>query len=301
MKKVLENVSYSPAESRASMDSTQLNSANVYIDMLCDRFKNRGVSQHIKEDVDRQNKKEEQLQKRMSKLKGKKDVRPTDTRFRTEEYNGQRYMSSEDFASYYIELRDYKMPHFYSRPESEYAKNAEDESGESRGTPPKKARGLAVIKELPKLAKKLLSKVNAENFSKFVNAHFPEDSKENRIEEKGRRVPVKILAGIFAIAISLLMVISSSVMVSRAEREVSNLKDELDASRETRDKLEAQLEVKNDMLKIRDIAVNEYGMVSGSFVNSEYVSSEKQETNEKVKKPEGQFFIDVLLSALGIK
>lgn len=294
MKKVLANASYSSSGGNTKSVNTE-SPDDGYIDMLCDRFKNRGVAQHIKDDVDLQTKSNNEHNRNTFKRNNKNNVVPTDPRFKNEEYNGQKYMSGEDFAIYYAELRDYKMPHFYVRPESEY------EEAEEAGTQPKKAERLTIKKGLKQRAKKLIANINAENFTRAANAILATDTKEKRTEEKGEKFPVKTIVVILSIAMSLLMVISSSVMVSRAERELSNLKEELEERQALRDKLEAQLEVKNDMLEIRDIAVNEYGMVSGDFVNSEYISSEKEETNEKVKKPGGQKFIDVLLSALDLK
>ena len=54
------------------------------------------------------------------------------------------------------------------------------------------------------------------------------------------------------------------------------------------------------MLEIREIAVNEYGMVSRDFVNSEYLELQKEETIETHEKQKKKSVIAAILDAIGL-
>ncbi len=109
--------------------------SGLYIDMLCERFKDRGIrtvggaSQNG------------ELYRRMSS--GAR-VSANDSKYKTMNINGRSLMSSDDFAAYYKDLRDYKMPRFYSRAESEYetAKALAEKKVQESGNSPKKMYGL---------------------------------------------------------------------------------------------------------------------------------------------------------------
>ena len=112
--------------------------SSLYIDMLCERFKDRGI-------------------RRVTNDTKKKSARPSfgahvlgdtvsayDPKYRNLKVDGKSCMSSDDFAAYYKDLRGYKLPKYHSRDQREYG---EDESlannVQESGKSPKKAFWLA--------------------------------------------------------------------------------------------------------------------------------------------------------------
>ena len=105
----------------------------------------------------------------------------------------------------------------------------------------------------------------AEQLEKMKDAfgdEFKEHFNEEVLEGKKTRMPKRVLPALALVTLSLLMVVCSSVMVSRASREVSKLENQIESLEDIRDDLDADLEVKNNMLMIKEIAVKEYGMIS---------------------------------------
>ena len=197
-------------------------------------------------------------------------------------------MSSDDFAAYYKDLRGYKLPKFYTRAENEYeAAAAGSEGVQETGKPPKKAVWLAI--------KRRIKEILRDFFSVFVLEEIRKQSEEEMVEGKKKRIPRGTLPTIAVVTLSLLMVVCSSVMVSRATASVGNLEDEIEELWDVRNDLEADLVVKNDMLNIKDIAVNKYGMISSDYATSRYLDVTE---DEKIEKYESNGKSDSLLTRL---
>ena len=260
----------------------------LYIDMLCERFKNRGIKTGLSEA------KSAEIRKNAVMLGIDMDgVSGDDEKYHTLKINGQSYMSSDDFAAYYKDLRGYKLPKFYTRAENEY-KEAEACSGEVQdGKPPKKAVWLAIKRRIKDFLRDF--------FSVFVIEEIRKQSEEEMIEGKKKRIPRGVLPTIAVVTLSLLMVVCSSVMVSRATADVGYLEDEIEELRDVRSDLEADLVVKNDMLNIKDIAVNQYGMISSDYATSRYLDVAEDERIEIYDTHEkGDSLLTRLLKAIGL-
>ena len=113
--------------------------SGLYIDMLCERFKDRGIRTAGAEGAERA-----ELYRQLENRTSHRRVSAEDSKYKSLNINGKSYMSSDDFAAYYKDLRDYKMPRFYSRAESEYeaAKAQAEKNVQESGNPPKKLYGL---------------------------------------------------------------------------------------------------------------------------------------------------------------
>ena len=116
----------------------------LYIDMLCEKFKNRGIKSGLSEE------KSAEIRKRAEMLGIRLDsVSADDEKYRTKCEDGRAYMSSDDFAAYYKDLRGYKLPSFAARAEQEYKEaEAGANSVQESGKPPKKALWLAVKRHI---------------------------------------------------------------------------------------------------------------------------------------------------------
>ena len=264
-----EPMTGSPSGSFGGIDVSTL-----YIDMLCEKFKNRGIKTGLSPA------KSAEIRKKAEsfglEIEG---VSAADEKYRTMKVDGKRYMSSDDFAAYYKDLRGYKLPSFLTRAENEYKEaEAGAKNVQESGKPPKKAVWLAIKRRAKEFVKDF--------FSVFVVEEFKKQTEEMD-EGVKKRIPRGIIPVLAVVTLSLLMIVCASVMVSRASGEVSKLEKEIEKLEVVRDDLATDLEVKNNMLDIKRIAVEEYGMISGDYANSRYVDVTEEEkieiidTNEK--------------------
>ncbi|MBQ8311045.1 MAG: hypothetical protein IJX80_08545 [Clostridia bacterium] len=119
---------------------------------------------------------------------------------------------------------------------------------------------------------------------------------------EARRFPLSALAAIFAVAMSLMLIVASSVMINQGESRVNTLKRELTAITGEVSELRSDLCMENDLFAIRDVAVNEYGMVSEEYIRMEYLSAGQADSVEVFEEePEQTIGLSAILSALGIK
>ena len=278
---------------------------DVYINLLCERYKNRGVTSRVKQDAQRQSERHNIDVRNAPAAYGIEymKVSPYDAKFRTGEYKGQAYMSADDFANYYRALRDYKTPRQASRSEDEYAiieeKAIQKRKEIEAGTRSKKAKWLAILHILKAKLSQVRSHLNRQEYKKFSAEWFPADCEENRRESKGRKIPKGIIPSLVIVSLSLLMIVTSTVMVSRAEIEVADLEYQIDSREKIRDELLVDTELKNNMLIVKEWAMQN-GMVSGEYVNSKHIDVEKPESIQSFEKTEQKGVFQKLLEAIGI-
>ncbi|MBQ7336683.1 MAG: hypothetical protein IJW92_09460 [Clostridia bacterium] len=116
------------------------------------------------------------------------------------------------------------------------------------------------------------------------------------------RFPLSAFAALIAVAVSLMLIVASSVMVKQGENMVNELTlQAADVSGEIAE-LKSDLNVQNDLLEIREIAVNELGMVSEEYVKMSYLSLGATDSIEAFEEEREQTIgISALLSAIGVK
>ena len=136
---------------------------------------------------------------------------------------------------------------------------------------------------------------------KMADEWLPEDKIVNA--KKGRRgvrsFPRMALA-IGGVAISLMLIVSGSVLMSGANSEIKDLENELSQLSAVEKNLEAELEMKNDVNVLLDRATGELGMIRKEYVEANYLDakgSDKVEVHEEEEKEVG---ISAILSAFGI-
>jgi hypothetical protein len=262
--------------------------------MLCERFKDRGIRT-----AGSTGKKSADLSG-MSDLFGR-SVSANDPKYRTMKYDGKALMSSDDFAAYYKDLRGYKMPNFFSRDEREY-KEAEllakgvQESGKS----PKKAQWLAITRHVGSKIKEIPSHLNREEFTQFAENWFELGRGDEVIKGEKKKMPLRLISTILVITLSLLMIVCSTVMVSRASGEISALEEKIESLDFEIKDLEGKLEQKNNMLDIKRIATEEYGMISAEYAASRYIDVTEEEKLVSVENDgSGDSWLSEILRAIG--
>ena len=130
---------------------------------------------------------------------------------------------------------------------------------------------------------------------------MPEDKivKMNKKEKRTRSFSGMIVA-VAGVAVSLMLIVSGSVLMSGASREVKDLENELDGLSATEKKLEAELEIKNDVNVLLDRATGELGMIRKEYVEANYLDSKGSDRVEANEEEEKEVGISAILSAFGI-
>lgn len=108
-------------------------------------------------------------------------------------------------------------------------------------------------------------------------------------------MPRGVIPALSVVMLSLMLCVCATVMVSRASAKVSSLEDRIDALTVEINDLEGKLEVKNNMLDIKRIATEQYGMISAEYASNRYVDIRDVET---IKKHDASFFDESWLSEL---
>lgn len=157
--------------------------------------------------------------------------------------------------------------------------------------PEKKA--LASVRELPGMAVTKLKESLPLWFS------LEEDDQKN---SQKRKFPLSAFAAMIAVAVSLMLIIASSVMLTRAESRISSLTLEAETLSDEISELQSDIDADSDMLALREIAVEEYGMIDREYVQMTYLENEREETIEAYEEErQGGIGLASLLSAMGIK
>ena len=128
------------------------------------------------------------------------------------------------------------------------------------------------------------------------------DTAEPDTSKNCRRFPLSAFAAMLAVAMSLLLIVASSVMVRLAESDVSRLKTKISDATVAAEELRSDFEVGCDLLEIRQIASEKYGMVAEDYVKMDYVSLQGEESVEAYREErEKSVGLSALLSAIGLK
>ena len=268
--------------------------------------------------------------------------------YRSGSNNGQKYMTSEDFVTYFRSRQG--IAHSVSDAQNE--KNAkpmssvkDNKPGEilrsASGTMPTREsvqRGKyprpnvsAAVKinredtqiHQPGNARIDYSKpaVNGKRRSSFDTAVFakvkpsklsqvkavadewmPEEKIVTAKKPKKERSFKGMFLGMAGVAISLMLIVSGSVMLSDASRDVKRLEKEAKELREKEIVLQMELDMKNDINVLREKATADLGMIGKEYVEAKYLNingsdSIKVHEADSAKKEIG---FSTILSAFGI-
>ncbi len=263
-----------------------------YIDMFCERYRDRGIAGRVHADAAKQEKKEALSRasapgtyiraERLADEMSRRDEREALDAYRSGMSDGRRYMTVDDFARYYHDQRGYKFPQYRTATDAERiaAVNAVVATRETRLEQPKKAGWLTETDKLPRPLRRLLDKPFFARLNLWAAETFPRECEMQTESHKVRRnrpIPAGLTAALVTVMVSMAMVISSTVAVSQATRELSQQKEALADLKEMHGELSDQLALKNDSLDIEDKATNELGMVPEKYLGGEYLTEEKED------------------------
>lgn len=266
------------------------------------QFSSRGLAKAVQKDAEEQILREQQtramepLAYRMSSL--------TDAAIAGAYRKGKDVMSGADLIAYIRETRRIrtKDADFSVAPVADEPVRA-GEAEKSMVAPVRGGEGALTVGEriahLPQKLKALPAQT-AEKLRDGMPVWF--NTAKRDVSKEQKRFPLSAFAALAAVAVSLMLIVASSVMVHHGERAVNELTLQLSQMSGEVNELRSDLDVQNDLLAIREIAVNEFGMVEEEYVRLNYITQDKTDTIEAFEeKEETGVGLSALLSALGIK
>ena len=265
-------------------------SYNRCIEELRTRYRGRAVSSSVKDEA-AVNDDKSALTESYILFDSRSKIADT---YRSGEYNGSKYMTSEDFVRYFRSRRAFYMPSAQKAQEAkaEEAANAsvpQRKNGASPASPAESGSKEGHIERLLSVAKSLFVK------------WFPIERSEGRSEGARSKFPVPVLAGIAVFAISMSLIVSGSVMVGDATAIVGKLDSEIATLEAEKSDLEGKLDLKYTVEEIEKDAKT-LGMVKREYADSEYVTiKDDDEINIYDDGKEENISLAALLSAFGIE
>lgn len=271
-------------------------SYNRCIAELRTRYRGRAVAGNLKNEIAAISEREAAYQERTPESYVLYDSRSKIADcYRSGEYNGSKYMTSDDFVRYFKSRRTFYMPTFTRAEEAkaEAAKNSavparKNGASSSSLTPSESGSKEGHIQGLLSTLRGLAEK------------WFPMERKEDRVEGRRFRMPVSVLAGMAVFAISMSLIVSGSVLVGDATAEVGRLDSEITALKAEAADLEGKLDLKYTVEQIEADA-KELGMVKRQYADSEYIVLDNDDEIEIYDDGEEENLgLAALLSAFGI-
>ena len=218
--------------------------------------------------------------------------------YRHGSYLGRQVMDVDDFAAYFETCRTRrsqtsaqdKVTSLASEPAAVPARTREESCYA------KSAKTTALME-----SKKQQHVSAADRMIALAKEWLQPDDPAYRRRGQMQRIPVSVISVLVVVAVSLMLIVSSSVMVAGAKREVSALDNEVALLEKEAELATDRFESSINYLDIYQIATERYGMIPASFANSMYVDQNKQNTIENFEDDgEGTVGLSTLLSAIGI-
>ena len=120
-------------------------------------------------------------------------------------------------------------------------------------------------------------------------------------EKKKSGIFSKMMLAVAGTAISLMLIVSGSVLISGASRDVKGLEKELNKLKAEENNLALELEMKNDVNVLRTRATDELGMIRKEYVEANYLDTRGSDAIEAYEKTEEENVgIAAILSAFGL-
>ncbi len=155
---------------------------------------------------------------------------------------------------------------------------------------------------LPTVWSRLSGAIRSGRKNLKVSANEWFDSSVPDATKAKKRFPLSAFAAIGAVAVSLMLIVASSVLLTRAESKVNQLNEDILTAYSKASDLEADLETRDNLILIRQIATEEYGMVDEEYIRMQYITLATKDSietyeEERTKGTE----LSALLSGIGIR
>lgn len=236
---------------------------------LRDRYKNRGASVNAQNEAAEQSKREAASRALAS---GSYVLFDADSkiadRYRSGEYNGSKYMTSDDFVRYFKTRRAFYSPQL----------SKEELPAEQQAAVPERRRfGSAGQSPLKADSGKEGHLANALSAVKVLaDKWFPVERKEGRENGVRFRIPAAAMCGVAVFAVSLGLIVSGSVMLGNASGEVGELNSTIASLEAQRNELQGKLDLKYNVQDIEKEAKS-LGMIKRQYADNEYITVNGEE------------------------
>lgn len=161
-------------------------------------------------------------------------------------------------------------------------------SHDDRSNPVKEDTALQPVEResLPVLLKKWTS---PKSVAAYVKDSFPLWFDSEKPHKSEKRFPLSYFASLIVIAVCLFLIVSGNMMLTSAKTEQANLENRIKKMETSVAQAQTDLEADLDLLVIREIAVDEYKMVSEEYLKNEYLSTEKKNKIETFDEKSREF------------
>lgn len=200
-------------------------------------------------------------------------------KFKSGEYNGSKYMTSEDFVRYFRSRRPYSVPVKNNRA-AEISAHKGAREGSSDSKEGHLSRAISTLKKL-------------------IEKWLPIESREGRTEIRGFKFPVAAVSYILIFSFSLGLLVSGSVMIGNASGEIGELNTRISVLEARESELQSEMDLKYDIASIKADA-EALGMISADFVGGKTLEADVDEEVEVYQSSENNGGFAALLSAIGI-
>lgn len=253
------------------------------LDELRRRYRGRGFSENVKGELATQTAREAEVRSIAPEAYTLFDAESKIAdRYRSGEYQGSKYMTSDDFVRYFKTRRAFYAPVVQENPAVPQRRSANGRVGaEPNGKEGHLAQAKSALKNL-------------------ATEWFPVERKEGRAEGKKFRIPATVLSGIAVFTLSLGLIVSGSVMLGNASGEVGKTQATIQRLEAEQVELEAMLDLKYDAEEIAKEAKS-LGMIARKYAENEYMTLNGEETiiTPEEKEPEN-VGLATLLAAYGM-
>ena len=214
-------------------------------------------------------------------------------RYRSGEYNGSKYMTSDDFVRYFKTRRAFYMPE---------AVRAKQQAEEAAVVAPQRktfGRGRRESGQQDSKEGHLSGLISAAK--EIVKEWLPIEAGEFKLQWKLTRLPTAAMSALAVFTISLGLIVGGSVMIGNASGELGGLNSEIASLEETQTELESKLSMKYDINQLKN-EVEDMGMIKMGHADNQYITIDSDcdvivyDKEEKETTP-----LMALLSAFGFK
>lgn len=214
--------------------------------------------------------------------------------YRSGEYRGNKYMTSDDFVRYFRNRSNYNMP-LALRNAQQSMKDKAQKPGAVVASRGGSRRDTLVPSESSSKEGHLKTRVE-----RFVAKWFPIEPREGRTIGEKFRFPTAAIGSMAAFALSLGLIVGGSVMIGSASGEVGTLNSEISRLETKQTELQSELDLKYNIQDIEKEAKS-LGMINREYADKAYIDVGSDEKIEIYEQEEKNVGFAALLNALGIK
>ncbi len=258
------------------------------------RYTGRGVGVNSKRTAAEQEKRDRASLAERNEMSNSYDrVSGISNEYRSGEYKGSRYMTSDDFVRYFRNRNTYNMPLALKNAQQSMKDKAQMPSSvTARGG---SKRDSLVASDSTSKEGHLRARVET-----FLKKWFPLEPLEGRTEGEKFKFPTAVVGGMAAFALSLGLIVGGSVMIGNASGEVGTLNRTIAKLESEQSELQNKLDAKYNIQDIEEDAKN-LGMINKEYAESAYIDVSPDEEIEIYEQENEKVGFAALLNALGIK